>query len=258
MSTTEPVQNPVKLNYKFQKKDIRDFKAAAPKTANNIESFSLRSNVKIIYEQGRLGSCVSNAFAQCINMGTYNRVNISRLLHYYCGRAIEGDSSLDDLGLNIRQAAKIIQKYGACSETIWPYDVYNFNKLPPLNVFKSSLNFRKYTYSFPEQNLDTLRSILYTQKKPIIFGIYICDSFFEDPVTQTVAKSGIIPMPMCNEEIKGGHCIVMIGFDNKKSQFLCVNCWGSSSGANGFLYLPYEYVIHPDLAADFCCIDFIY
>lgn len=249
----------VKLNYKFQKKDTRDFKAVVPNTSTSnakiISSFSLRSKVRFVYDQQSLGSCVSNAFAQYINICTTNNVKISRLLHYYCGRAIEGGSSLDDSGLDIRQAAKIIQKYGACSEKIWPYDVSKFNQLPPLNIFKSSLYFRKYIYSFVDQTLDSLRSVLYTQKKPIIFGIYVYDSF----LTDTVASTGIVPMPNLNtESLLGGHCIVMIGYDNIKSQFICVNSWGSSWGAGGFFYLPYEYVLNPGLAADFCCLDFIY
>ncbi len=244
----------VKLNYKFQKKDIRDFKAVTSKGVI-IDSFSLRSKVRFVYDQESIGSCVSNAFAQYINICTTNNVKISRLLHYYCGRAIEGDSSLDDSGLQIRQAAKIIQKYGACSETTWPYDVSKFNQLPPLNVFKSSLFFRKYTYSFVDQQLDTLRSVLYTKKKPIIFGINVYDSF----LTDTVAKTGIVPMPNLDiEQLLGGHCIVMIGFDNIKSQFICVNSWGSSWGSKGFFYLPYDYVLNPSFASDFCCLDFVY
>ena len=100
-----------------------------------------------------------------------------------------------------------------------------------------------------------VRSVLYTQKKPIIFGMCIYDSF----LTDAVASTGIVPMPnLTTEKLLGGHCIVMIGFDNTKSHFICVNCWGTSWGANGFFYLPYDYALNPSLAADFCCLDFIY
>ena len=83
----------------------------------------------------------------------------------------------------------------------------------------------------------------------------IYDSF----LTDAVASTGIVPMPnLTTEKLLGGHCIVMIGFDNTKSHFICVNCWGTSWGANGFFYLPYDYALNPSLAADFCCLDFIY
>ena len=188
-------------------------------------------------------------------MCTTNTVRISRLLHYYCGRAIGGSSSLDDSGLNIRQAAKIIQQYGACSESAWPYNTYNFNILPPLNVFKSSLYFKKYVYSFVNQDITSLTAVLYGQKLPVIFGIYVYDSF----VSNAVASTGIVPMPdVKNEKILGGHCIVMIGFDNVAKRFTCVNSWGSSWGNRGFFTIPYEYVLDSSLASDFCCLNFVY
>ncbi len=99
------------LNHRFQNVDTRDFKAKVKinevKKTVTINSFSLRNKIKVIYDQGSIGSCVSCVFAQYINMRTQNKVWISRLLHYYCGRAIQGDSSLEDTGLYIRQAASI-------------------------------------------------------------------------------------------------------------------------------------------------------
>jgi C1A family cysteine protease len=245
------------LNYKFQKVDSRDFKLKIIdehiKATSSIDSFSLQPKIKTIYDQGDLGSCVSNAFAQYINMGTKNNIRISRLLHYYCGRAIEGDSSLEDNGLDIRQAASIIKKYGACNESVWSYDTSKFNSLPPLSVFKSSLLFKKYSYSFVNQNITSLTSVLYSQKLPIIFGISVYDSFYDADTT------GIVPMPdTTNETLQGGHCILMVGYNNATRRFTCVNSWGASWGNRGFFTIPYEYVLDPSLAADFCCLNFLY
>ena len=259
MTESSSVSHAKVLNYRFQKVDTRDFKAnikdSHVQAASPINSFSLQSKVKTVYDQGNLGSCVSNAFAQYINMCTINKVQISRLLHYYCGRAIGGDSSLEDTGLDIRQAANIIKQYGACGESTWPYKTSNFNILPPLNVFKASLYFKKYLYSFVKQDITSLTAILYGQKLPIIFGINVYDSFMSD----VVASTGVVPMPnLTNETLQGGHCIVMVGFNNKTSTFTCVNSWGSSWGNRGFFTIPYQYVLDPSLASDFCCLNFLY
>jgi C1A family cysteine protease len=244
-----------KLNYKFQKHDARDYKySLSKKTVLLPNSFSLNNKVKTILNQGDLGSCVSNSFAQVINMST-NSIWISRLMHYYCGRAIEGTSSLDDSGLDIRQAASIIAKYGACLESVWPYNIYNFYKLPSLAAFQKSKLFKSYKYSFVNQDINSLTTCLYNTKNPIIFGIMVYSSF----LTNSVASTGMVPMPdTTNETLEGGHCIIMIGYDNTKQLFTCVNSWGNGWGNKGLFYLPYAYVTNPNLAADFCSLNFTY
>jgi len=244
------------LNYKFQPVDSRDHKytapSAAPKTA---ASFSLESKLKVILEQGNLGSCVSNSFAQYINIATSNKLAISRLSHYYCGRAIEGDSSLEDTGLDIRQAASIILKYGFCLEPVWPYNTDKFNIMPSLTAFQQSKLLKQYKYSFVNQDLVSLKTCLTTTKLPIIFGIIVYSSF----MTDSVATTGIVPLPnIVTETAEGGHCILMLGYNDTTQQFTCVNSWSSSWGNKGLFYLPYAYVTDPNLASDFCSLSFIY
>jgi len=251
----ESTKHAFKLNYVFQKEDTRDLKLKKVKDSIDVNSYSLKSKIKTIYNQGEIGSCVSNAFAQYINMCTINHVFISRLLHYYCGRAIEGDSSADDTGLEIRQAASIIKKYGACDEKSWVYDTKMVSVLPPLDVFKQSLLFKKYTYTFASQRINDLLTILYVKKLPIIFGFNVYESF----TSGAVAKTGIVPMPdVSTEKSYGGHCMVIIGFDKTTQLFTCVNSWGTSWGNGGFCYMPFAYILDSTLASDFCYIDFVF
>ena len=250
----------IKLNYTFRTPDIRDYQLSIPTnksstTNNSFSIYTLQSKIKTVLDQGQLGSCVSNAFAQYINMCTNNNVRISRLCHYYCGRAIGGDSSLIDSGLNITQAAKIISKYGACSETNWPYIISNFNQLPSLSAFRSSLYFRRYSYSFLSQNINSIKTTLNTLKLPILFGICVYSSF----MTNVVANTGIVPMPNTSEEtLQGGHCILMVGYNDTTQVCICVNSWGIGWGQRGFFTIPYAYVLNPALASDFCVLQFVY
>ena len=251
----------VSLNYKFQQPDNRDYKFVASAaiinkvTTPDMINFSLNKQNIIILNQGNIGSCVSNAFAQCINIVTYNTLAISRLCHYYCGRAILGVPSTEDTGLDIRQAATIISKYGAARESAWPYNTSNFKQLPPLNVFQGSKYFQKYVYTFINQDLTNLKACLLQNKTPIIFGIMIYSSF----VSATVTKTGTVPLPDTKkEQLLGGHCVLMIGYDDATKTFLCINSWGTSWGAKGFFTLPYAYVTNPALAGDFCSLNFIY
>jgi C1A family cysteine protease len=245
-----------KLNYQFQEKDARDykyFKIVPLKFLSKLPSqFSLQNKIGIILDQGNIGSCVSNAFALCINMLTNKNVKISRLFHYYCGRAIGGDSSISDTGLTLRMAANIIRKFGACAEQSWPYVTANYPELPPLNVFKASKLFKKYNYTFVTQDLISFKSCLLVSKSPIIFGVYLYESFFK-------IKNGVIPMPnVFTEQFLGGHCMLIIGYNDATQTFTCANSWGSAWGNRGLCYIPYAYLLDSALTADFCQLNFIF
>ena len=245
-----------KLNYQFQEKDTRDYKylkIVPPKLLASLPSqFSLQNKIGIILDQGNIGSCVSNAFALCINMLTNKSVKISRLFHYYCGRAIGGDSSILDTGLNLRMAANIIRKFGACAEQSWPYVTTNYPELPPLGVFKASKLFKKYNYTFLTQDLISIKSCLMVSKSPILFGVYVYESFFK-------INKGVIPTPnVLTEELRGGHCMLIIGYNDATQMFTCANSWGNSWGDRGLCYIPYAYLLDSNLAADFCQLNFIY
>jgi hypothetical protein len=247
------------LNYDFQQADSRDYKykpsSLALARATSTPTFVLnQKNIKVL-DQGNLGSCVSNAFAQYINIVTNNTLPISRLCHYYCGRAINGLSSMSDTGLNIRLAASIILKYGAAKEDVWPYVIPRFNELPPLNVFQNSKLFQKYSYVFMNQDLNTLKTFLINNKVPIIFGLTVYNSF----VTQSVANTGTVPLPNTRKEkILGRHCALIIGYNDSNRTFICVNSWGKNWGSQGFFTLPYDFVTNSALARDFCSLSFIY
>jgi C1A family cysteine protease len=244
-----------KLNYKFNKLDKRDYKFSIHNShlLTSPNNFSLINKVNVILDQGKLGSCVSNAFCQTINMISNNNIFLSRLSHYYCGRSIEHESSLTDSGLGIRGACNIIKQYGTTDESLWPYIISNFNILPPLSAFKDSQIYPSYTYSFVNQDINSLATCLHVTNAPIIFGITLYSSF----TTQEVATTGIVPMPNKNKETNiGGHCVIMIGYDNNTKLFQCINSWGKNWGEKGIFYLPYDYILDPTLAGDFVSLKF--
>ena len=69
--------------------------------------------------------------------------------------------------------------------------------------------------------------------------------------SETVAKTGVVPMPSSHEQVLGGHCVVAVGYDDGKRQFTIRNSWGTGWGLNGYCLMPYEYLINPRLASDF-------
>ena len=78
-------------------------------------------------------------------------------------------------------------------------------------------------------------------------------------MTNSVANNGIVPLPNTNiEQLQGGHCMNLIGFDDSKQWFICANSWGTNWGNKGLCYLPYSYILNSNLAFDFCQPTFAY
>ncbi len=84
---------------------------------------------------------------------------------------------------------------------------------------------------------------------PVIFGFTVYTSF----ESLIVENTGVVPMPKNTEGILGGHCVVMVGYDDSTQRFICANSWGTGWGINGTGYfsIPYLYLVNPRLAADF-------
>jgi C1A family cysteine protease len=82
---------------------------------------------------------------------------------------------------------------------------------------------------------------------PFAFGMTVYDSFEGDEV----AKTGVVQMPSPDEQVVGGHAVLVVGYDDSQQIFIVRNSWGSEWGMGGYFTLPYAYIVNPDLASDF-------
>ncbi len=58
-------------------------------------------------------------------------------------------------------------------------------------------------------------------------------------------------MPARGEKTLGGHAVLVVGYHERSSRFVARNSWGRRWGATGYFTLPWDYLLHPDLAWDF-------
>lgn len=169
----------------------------------------------------------------------------SKLFIYYNERMIEGNVG-EDTGGEIRDVIKAIAKYGACPDSALPYDVQKFTHKPSPDCYKLAFA-HKFTQYASIESLNDIKNTL-ARSMPVVFGIMVYESFESD----AVAKTGLIPMPdLQKEQCQGGHAVCAIGYDDTKQCLIVRNSWGTDWGAQGYFYLPYEYVSNPDLSSDF-------
>jgi C1A family cysteine protease len=206
----------------------------------------LREFCSSVEDQGRLGSCTAQALAGNLEF-LDNRVDalyadVSRLFIYYNERLLEGTIDYD-AGASLRDGIKSLKNYGACEETIWPYEIKRFAQKPPLRCYKEAKEHVIVSY----HRIETLKEMLtcLAEGFPFVFGFTVYESF----ESATVASTGIVRMPKKTEKALGGHAVMAVGYHRKKEHFIVRNSWGEGWGQGGYCLMPFEYL--ETLAGDF-------
>jgi C1A family cysteine protease len=236
--------------------DCRDHKyrlhLTAPVPAQDLpRQVDLRPSCSPIENQGDLGSCTGHAIVGALeyeeNVQQEQVVQLSRLFVYYNERAIEG-TIYEDSGAEIRDGIKATAQYGVAKEDLWPYDPAQFTVKPSLEAYNDAMNRRALQYQSVAQTLDAMTHCLAVFKRPIVMGIQVFESF----ESEEVARTGVVPMPRVGyEQCLGGHAVLCVGYDLDKEVFIFRNSWGEDWGDKGYFYLPFAYVLTPNLAEDF-------
>jgi len=201
-----------------------------------------------IVDQGNIESCVPTCISTVyyfLTMKQSNHLNfrISRLYLYYQFRRLYDDVKLDE-GSTIRDCINILHKDGIVSEFLYPYiesKVFNNPSefLEKYSRFCKCLGFENISRKVIKQKL--------LLDYPVLCGIKLFDSVYTDEVKNT----GILSYSEEYDKILGGHCIILVGFDDSKKYYRFINSWGSTWGDKGFGYLPYDYIKNTRLSNEF-------
>jgi C1A family cysteine protease len=213
-------------------------------------SVDLRPVCPPVYDQGQLGSCTANAIAGAIEFDQIKqqlaRIFVpSRLFIYYNERAMEGTVNSDS-GAMIRDGVKSVATQGGCSESEWPYIISQFTVKPPQKCYQDALAHKVTLYQRITPTLSQLKGCL-ASGYPFVFGFTVYESFESD----TVAQTGIVPMPRYGEQVLGGHAVVAVGYNDTQQWFIVRNSWSDQWGDKGYCYMPYAYLTNSQLASDF-------
>ena len=202
----------------------------------------LRSRMPPVYDQGELGSCSAQALCALVSTSTFRA---SRLFVYYNERKLENDIP-DDSGAALSDGVLSLQKYGVCSELLWPYNITQFADVPPSMCYQDAKKHKIVKAHTVACTLPAMQQCLQSGVAFVV-GIVVYDSFESD----TVARTGMVPMPnRSTDTMLGGHAVVCVGYDASRKLFLMRNSWGTAWGLQGYFYLPFAYLLDPTLSSD--------
>lgn len=229
-------------------------------------SVDLRRWCSPVKFQGLYNTCTSHVvtslleFMQNRAFGCY--VPGSRLFLYQVARRMMEEDG--DPGVYIRQMMGALVLVGVPPEKYWPYLDTEHTKDPRLETlpdafcyavaqdFKAVKYFRIDTLdSKPEEFLDDARLLLAT-RVPCSVGFRL----FMSALKAAKKNPGLISLPETGETDVGGHAVMLAGYDDDKEipagsdggkatrgAFLFKNSWGTGWGAEGYGWLPYQYLL---------------
>ena len=198
-----------------------------------------------VFNQGNLGSCTANAIAggyiykynlehdihsndeylnsesdlesesesdndstQIINKLT-DEFMPSRLFIYYNEREKEHSTSTDS-GARIIDGIKSLISNGVCSEKEWPYDITKFTNRPSEECYKNATKHKCIKYHRVLKTIENLKACI-DQGNVIVFGFTVFSSFKN---REMWTSNYIMPSPQIDDELLGGHAVLMIGYDD--------------------------------------------
>lgn len=268
MSTTHTAHQPLalqqrKIKHLGWRSDLPDpkdlFYAAPLSVSRNLPAgVDLRGSpfMPPVVDQGQLGSCTANGIA-----GLHEFVQAmekqppfapSRLFIYWFERYLEGTVTSDS-GAMIRDGMKVLSKMGVPPETLCPYDISKFTEKPSDAAIAEAAKHQALVYRrLIGTNPNSLKTCL-AAGRPITFGFTVYESF----ESKAVEKTGVVPMPGTHEQILGGHCVDLVGYDDDGKltghpmHYIVRNSWGTGWGLEGYCFMPYTYVNNAGLCSDF-------
>ena len=248
------------LNHKFAppslhaKKYFSSIDIADLPAKNDISSYGPR-----IWDQGDLGSCTAHGTIRCylyaLNKKTdslqHPRTYSSRPSRAFCytmTRILEGEPVDKDTGGTVEGALNAIAKYSLPDEKYWEYVEDNFFVEPSVEVKQKAVRFHRFKVRHIEQQEHEIKKAIFNNH-PVAIGLKIYSSF----LSKNAMASGTIPIPNGSEQLQGGHCVSIVGYDDQSRMFLFANSWGLGVGLpekKGYFNIPYDYILNPNLASD--------
>lgn len=229
----------VRLGWRPDQKDHRDMifgDVFIPKNLPDKLDLSQVWNVPVV-DQGQLGSCTGNGIASALAYLQLKEgesmIYPSRLFIYYNERVTEGTIN-EDAGAEIRDGIKSVVDLGYCPETDWPYDISKFMLRPSDMAYADAAKDLVKTYQRVLIRSYSVQEAIATGY-PVVVGFTVYDSFM-------ASTDGNIPMPSADDAIAGGHCVLVVGYDQVTRLFKFQNSWGTGWGDKGFGYIPFDYI----------------
>lgn len=209
-----------------------------------------------IEDQQDIGSCTAQAGAGLVeyfeNRAFGLHLDASRLFLYKVTRNLMNVTG--DTGAYLRTTMQAMVMFGLPLEQYWPYHTADYEKEPSAFCYAMAQNFQAISYFRLDPNGTTPAQLLATLKKHLATGLPAMFGFSVFNSISQAKDDGLVPYPLPQDRLVGGHAVVAIGYDDKlslpgpdgkptKGGVMFRNSWGTGWGQEGYGWLCYEYLL---------------
>lgn len=226
--------------------------------------FSFALNFPDAGNQGCLGSCASYAASYIMSYYAFNALNataysdnVLRSPAYlfnqaYTGNNCQSKTSGSKISTNDGKGVlDILKSKGICSRNEMPYQggskniigkcgLSNCNLLPTAIQHTQASPFKIRNFEKIEATMSNPYRIqeLLIQGYPVMFQMPVRGNFAS---TQYFGYTGVLNQTSDIGDSIGPHAMVIVGFDDSKNAYRCINSWGNLWGENGYFWIDYDY-----------------
>ena len=237
-------------------KDDRDYEPIGVEEALPTK-FSLGGYVSKVEQQGSFNSCLGHAISTAVETFSKTRnwapnmyMELSRMHCWNEARKLSGTWP-DNKGAGMRSGWKAAKDEGITLEKLFPYTKNNMTVEDigiAAKIFRHwypRWNYFYITNPSHEDKEAAIKNALYNRQTIIAFGIGITPSF-SNPNKENVYK------PIEGETIRGGHALIITGWDDTKEAFEIQNSWGTSWGDEGRILVNKEWILKEAFSISYC------
>ena len=178
-----------------------------------------------VKNQGGCGSCVAfgtlSSFEAVIKLKSGQNLDLSEADLFFCGCG-----ECCNIGWYVSSSVNYLYNNGVPDEACFPYHAYNQD----CNTCEDRINRIEkpsdYGYVASASNI---KSAIFTYG-PVITSFTVYDDFYE-------YTGGIYYHTHGN--VRGGHCVSVVGYNDDVGYWICKNSWGSNWGENGYFRIGY-------------------
>ena len=206
-----------------------------------------RPQMTPIRDQGPRGTCVAHAVCGALEAFSSIPNNLSEQYAYNLFMQKEGREPCYDEGLVTINSAGYMAD-GIVEESVWNYT----NSLPPCNTTppvaaNTAKKYKITSFQLINDNGLTGASIknpnyletLLRAGRNIVFGTHVAWNGAQASGIMDVVINSATNQPA---ESRGGHAMVIVGYNRPQKYFIVRNSWGTGFGHDGYMFLSYDYI----------------